>query len=389
MSFCKKCAALLCALNLSLSLCACSGGSIYSNYREIEELMIVRTMGFDLSDEGIRLSVSAGASGNGADLGENGASGSSALHADAPGVSLAMGTIQDYSAREDLFFAHTSYLVVGESAARSGLDPIFSFIKRSAFMRLDVPVFVVLGGDASTLILGAENPQYSATEVLRSIERNVKKRGDCIVSSAGELSAELAASGSALICAVKLVSADAAMSDAQALTAIPAGYAVIKDGKMVGSIPMESARVVNLLMNETGPSEISVSTGGCTACVQFDKSSVEYSPRTENGVLCGIDVSLTLSAALIEFSGSYDEVSLNAALEDTLYQWTSEVLDTAAQLGCDFLRLGNTLERQSPEKLHGISTELESLLPELQYNIYVDAQIERSFDLALPDEDRG
>lgn len=388
MSIGKKCTALLCALSLAAGLCGCSGGSIYSNYREIEELMIVRTMGFDLSDEGIRLSVSAGASGNGSESSDDAAA-RSALHAEAPGVSLAMGTIQDYSAREDLFFAHTSYLVIGEDAAREGLDPILSFIKRSAFMRLDVPVFAVLKGEASGLILGAENSQYSATEVLRSLERNVKKRGDCIVSTAGELSGELSSTGSALICAIELVNAEAAVSGAQALTAIPAGYAIIRDGKMVGSLPMESARAVNLLMNRAGPSEIAISTDNCTACVQFDKCSAEFSPRTENGQLCGIDLSLTLSAALIEFSGSYDEEKMNLALESTLYRWTDEVLRTAAQLGCDFLHLGNTLERQSPEKLYGLSTRLEELLPQLQYNIYVDAQIKRSFDLALPDDSKG
>lgn len=385
MSIAKKCTALLCATGVAVSLGGCSsGGSIYSNYRETEELMIVQTMGFDRAGDDIRLSVSAGASGSSDTSAPDSGSGTSALLAQAPSVSLAMDKMQDHSAREDLFFAHTAYIVIGEAAARDGLDAYLSFVKRSVFLRLDVPVFAVLGGEASELILGAENEQYSATEVLRSLERNVKLRGDCMVTSAGMLSASLAETGGALICAVRLVDAGDTVSGVQALTALPAGYAVIKGDRMVGELPMEYARGAALLMNKSGPSQISISTGSCTACVQFDESSAELEPVTEQGELTGIDIHLTLSASLIEFDGDYDDAAANAALGDTLREWIGAVLDAAVRLRCDFLRLGCTLEHDHPERMRGMTRGLEQLLPLLQYNIYVDTEISRSFDLALP-----
>lgn len=46
----KKFAALL--MSVLLALTGCSGGSIYSNYRDIAQLLVVRTMGFDSSDSG-------------------------------------------------------------------------------------------------------------------------------------------------------------------------------------------------------------------------------------------------------------------------------------------------------------------------------------------------
>ena len=52
----KKFAALL--MSVLLALTGCSGGSIYSNYRDIAQLLVVRTMGFDSSDSGgVTLSV--------------------------------------------------------------------------------------------------------------------------------------------------------------------------------------------------------------------------------------------------------------------------------------------------------------------------------------------
>ena len=48
------------ALVLAALLTGCSGGSIYSNYRELEQLMVIQTMGFDWAESGVRLSASSG-----------------------------------------------------------------------------------------------------------------------------------------------------------------------------------------------------------------------------------------------------------------------------------------------------------------------------------------
>ena len=41
-----------------LPLSGCGGGSIYANYREVEHLQPVQTLGMDASDIGVRLTVS-------------------------------------------------------------------------------------------------------------------------------------------------------------------------------------------------------------------------------------------------------------------------------------------------------------------------------------------
>ena len=47
-------------LSLVFPASGCSGGSIYSNYRDIAELTVVRTLGFDLTPEGAaRISAAA------------------------------------------------------------------------------------------------------------------------------------------------------------------------------------------------------------------------------------------------------------------------------------------------------------------------------------------
>ena len=54
----RKLIAILCALGVAVLSAGCSGGSIYSNYRDIAELMIVQTLGFDsMPDGGVTVSV--------------------------------------------------------------------------------------------------------------------------------------------------------------------------------------------------------------------------------------------------------------------------------------------------------------------------------------------
>ena len=67
----RKLIAILCALGVAVLSAGCSGGSIYSNYRDIAELMIVQTLGFDsMPDGGVTVSVSAeGSSGAGSEDG--------------------------------------------------------------------------------------------------------------------------------------------------------------------------------------------------------------------------------------------------------------------------------------------------------------------------------
>lgn len=99
-------------LVLAALLTGCSGGSIYSNYRELEQLMVIQTLGFDRTSGGVRLSASSGSDsaggGGGGGGGESGAeqsgsAGVARLAAEAPSFTLAEEKMQDYSAREDLF----------------------------------------------------------------------------------------------------------------------------------------------------------------------------------------------------------------------------------------------------------------------------------------------
>ena len=377
---------------LAALLSGCSGGSVYSNYREIEQLMVIQTMGFDYAKSGVRLSASSGsdsAGGGGGGNAKGGEQGGSAqvarLSAEAESFSLAKERMQDYSAREDLYFAHTSYIAVGGESAKKSVMPFFDYIERSPELRLDIPLFVVTNGAASELVLGAGGESYDATSVLRSLERNLTLRGDGVIYNAAQIVTALDTNGCALISAVKAVKADESVKEAKQseLTAIPDGYTVIKNGKAVGSIPIEYARGVNILQNKVGPSSVELDTDGTRATVQLDKCSCDINPVFDGEHLAGLDIQITLTAALSETADSIETQKLSRALANTAKLWVTKVLGISQSLECDFLQLGSVLERKEPKRLAGMSSDLSESLPSIYYNVGVEAEVNRSFDVGL------
>lgn len=340
-----------------LVLCAAllfGGSGLYGNFRETEKLTVIQTVGVDAAPAGVVLSAAADEK--------------TKLCAAAPDLSAAQEKLQDISPGGELFFAHTAYALLGEAQARQGIAAFADLIGRSTFFRLDMPVFVTLGGEASGLVLSAAD----ATELLRSTERNLEKRGSCHVYSVGEVVADLDRSGAALLCAVK--TAEAKSSDPEAengeLCAEPAGYAILKDGRLVGSLDPDAALGVELLLNRAGPAVVPL--GG--SAVQLDKAKCELAPEIEDGRITALSITLTVSAALLEKGGAAD---LAAELEQELKTRLSAALDKAVALDCDFMQLRDAVAAAKPLRYRTLTLDPKSL----RYTVKVDAAIDRSFDL--------
>ena len=158
----KKALALVLAALLTLSGCS-QTDTIYANFRAVEDLQLVQTFGFDWEDGEITVTVSSGE--------ETDKLPSSLLSASAPDIPQAIEKLQDWSAREDLFFAHIRYVLVGEEAARHGLETLLDWFERGIQTRLDLPIFVVEGGTARELISGSSDKLYKLMELF--IEKGI------------------------------------------------------------------------------------------------------------------------------------------------------------------------------------------------------------------------
>ena len=373
----KKFIAALCALSLMLTASGCSGGSIYSNYRDIAELLVIQTLGFDLSDAGVRLSVSAeGSTGAGKD---NEGKTPVRLSVDAQSMTEAQDALQHYSGGLRLFFGHTAYIVLGENVLNTDTAQFFDCIERDAAFRLCIPVFAA-SGSASELVMGAGADEHDATRLMRAVTENLRLRGDAHIFTAAEIVSSLDWNCSALIRAVKAVPADTIDPDAAEgeMAIVPDGYTIINNNKAAGHIPMELARGVSLILNEAGSMPVVVGN----ATLQIDRSSCELEPVFGDG-LEGVAININISASLAEARGDFDPGELTREFEAEARSWVEDVLELQKSSACDFLHLGSALEIRHPQRLRGASENFALIAPGLDFTVRVTADLDRSFHLDL------
>ena len=96
---------LLCAVEL---LVFTGRGGLRARYREVEQLLVIQTMGLDDYRGGVTLSLAA--------MGEADR-GVTRLRADGASISAAMERIRGYSYEDELFCPHIRQLLIGEQAA--------------------------------------------------------------------------------------------------------------------------------------------------------------------------------------------------------------------------------------------------------------------------------
>ena len=407
----KRGLSLLIIICMLLSLSGCSG--IYSNFRELERLLVIQTMGIDFAEEGVGISLASGAKSDG----------SSPVRLFSTGVSVtsAIAHILSYSQEQELFLSHTSHVVLGEEAAKNGINGYLSYICRSPNLRTDIPLYIVKGGTAQEAVMQVGDGSKGISEVLEAVRANVDERGDSKAFSASDLLRDLERNGSGLVCAIECSPSiqeggtkqeggsgsssgtDSAESpdstggsgggeekqEKQALTAAAVGYGVIRGDRLCAYIDKEQAIGVGLLLNIVGISNIVVKDRYATpVTLELDQGSSEIKPVwAEDGSLEMLDIQIKAAANIAEIGGGghfsepdYEDY-LTAQLETAVSERVSSVIQLSKTLQADFLGLGNIVEMDDAEKYRALGGDFASLLPGLTVRISVSGQIKHTNDI--------
>ena len=404
----KRGISLLIIFFLLLSLSGCSG--IYSNFRELERLLVIQTMGIDCAEEGVGISLASGAKSDG----------SSPVRLFSTGVSItsAIAHILSYSQEQELFLSHTGHVVLGEEAVQNGIRGYLSFICRSPNLRTDIPLYIVKGGTAQEAVMQVGDGSKGISEVLEAVRANVDERGDSKAFSASDLLRDLERNGSGLICAIECSPSiqeggtkqegdsgssgtDSAESpdtgggdekqekESQALTAAAVGYGVIRGDRLCAYIDKEQAIGVGLLLNIVGISDIVVKDRYATpVTLELDQGGSTIKPVwAEDGSLEMLDIQVKAAANIAEIGGGghfgepdYEDY-LKAQLETAISERVSAVIRLSKTLQADFLGLGSIVEMDNAEKYRALGGDLASLLPELPVRISVSGQIKHTNDI--------
>ena len=365
------------ALALSL-LSGCSlGRGVYSNYRPLEELRLVETFGLDLDGDGLLLSASA--------LPD--ASGGAVLSARAAALAPGLEALQDRAVRGQVFFAHTQYLVLGQSYAEAGVGGLFDYVERDIHTRMGTGLFVVRDGTAASLVTGA-GADWDVSGVLASVRRETAARGDSHVFDLRETAVELSEYGAALVCALRIVSSSGGVYDVQpGLAAVPAGFGVLKDGRLIGFLDESEALAASLLRGTLGAVPVLLpdgSGGAVTVEVRCARPELRCS-RTADGKLL-LEIAAKPEAVIAAADGGADVTdasaleAMTAALNARVRDAIAHTVSRAQAMDADFPAFGRAL------RLSGVDPAAlpPDWLRTLAVCVTADTTLTRSYDMGAP-----
>lgn len=359
----------LCVLLLCLT--GCSGNSLYAGHQDLERLLPIQTLGIDASEGAIALSVSSGISEE--------SSQPLVLHTAAVGIEAAIQQLQEYSPRDELYYAHVQCILVGQEAAETDLEGILRWVERSPDMRMGTAMFVIKGSAAQAVITASDGLS-DVTEQLASLEREARLFGRHIYSLR-EISSSLAEENCSLCLAIEAVPTQGTVfsNDASASALLPADYAVLQDGALIGFLSQEESLGADLLAGGVSGSRVIVD-GNTLELI--DGSISVRGQWGKAGDLEGLVLQGSLRAGILEqaVGQETDLHSLDDALSLAAQQWLSQAVAQSQALNCDFLRLGNAADRDSPK---GFSLdEWEDIFPTLSVTVEIEGEVDRSYDLA-------
>ena len=368
--------ALVCAL-----FCSCGGTTVYYDYREIENLVIIETIGIDSSPSGVTVTVCSGTALD--------KTAPRIIKATAPTIAQALDAIQHDPSASSPFYSHVDHVVIGEQAASEGVARYLDYIFRTTEIRFGANMFIVKGGNASELIETVSSDSVSVTEMLSSIEDTIGKTGKGVLFSCEEVSANIAENGSSVALAIERGGGDG-------MTAGPAGLAVLDEGSLTGFVPKELAHSASVLLGARSLGTITVESefGGRTV-LKYSYVSADVKPMFSDGEMSGLEITVTCrfnveeAAEDIDLLDSETRRALAAAAASQELENVSAVVRLSQQMNTDFLGIKKHAAIKAPVKTAKMTVPWEEAYPSAAVEINVNAMLERTYDLSNPIDEGG
>lgn len=435
----KRYISILIIISSLLSLGGCGG--IHTNYREIQQLMVVQTMGLDREEGSVRVSMAAAAEASG--------SGPRRMSATGGTVSTAIRRAYELSYEEEIFFSHVNHILIGEAAAEEDMDSFLDYLYQSPELRIDIPLYIVREGTAEQAVMEVGDGSRGISEVMQAVREIFATASNSQVFTVADTIRSLDRYGSALICAIRCEpgsesfvpqtsgnsgsdggeggqgekkqddgenqqtqaaqeeentqaagnedtgggeeqgEAEAAAQEGKPLMAGIAGYGVIRDGKLCKYLEPELSVAVGLMTGGVPISFIAVEDMDGRPCsLEVYEGSAQLNPVWAGpGELKGLELQVEVTASVMESgpsqsSGTEEYINyLTGQLESAVSDQLNSLLQSSMQLKADFLGLAGKVERSSPENFRLMEQDFTEVLPSLELQISVSGRLSHTNDM--------
>ncbi len=373
---------LLLPLFLCLIFSGCTKGLVFQDYREIDQMTPVQTLGIDRNGDLVTATASTISDG-----------GSVVLKNSSLTVSRAIREMQNYTEKKYIFYGHTAHLLVGEAEAARGISRCLEFVERDSEVRLDTDLYVVQQGTAEKVISACSSGENSIGDLLDSLNKDVQLMSESYVFSCGDTAEALEERGCALVSAVALRDSDNLLQGGNGPSLQSCGYAIVTKNGLLGYLDRNLARGANLLMDKSGSDVLEVSCGNRLLAARLTDSQCRYTPRFEADRLAGLEIAITVRCNVDDLLPPEQTVSesiiheLEAALASLEQTRAETVLCLSQELNADFCGLGLRVRQAAPLRFDQMEESWRECFPGLDISVAVQAKLERSYDAGLNKEE--
>lgn len=304
--------------------------------------------------------------------------------------------------QKHLSWFHTKYIIVGEDAARQGVDKLFSFFTEDDETRLLYKVAIAKGMSAKEFLQFASASKDGLGDYLDNLFDEVKRTGKSREVHLLNYAIDRETSWNDAFMPALEISKNSASTGSQESGGSGGkgeeseqeylikliGFALFNGDKLCGFLEGSAAFPVNILNNEAKGAQVTVTgQNGHSVSLQLMQCKTDIKP-VYNPLLVKVDVSMDFN--LVDYhdgDNPLDNDFCNSIEEQINEQIKNNIADSIKYMQSvksDAVDFGDKFYHSNPYKWQGIKDDWRNLFPQVSFNVNVDSNIKSTYEFKEP-----
>lgn len=338
----RKLLSVLFGLALGLLLTGCGRGLPQS--REMDNMILMSTLGVDVGEEdAVALTASGSRGTDPVTL--------SAARPTLAGAFLALRGMGDGY----VFFGHADRLLLGEElAARGGVEEVLFHFSQAEELGLGTQVWLIRDNSAQSALEAAK--ETGVGDRLTSLWQQARFSGAGVTCTAGETLTRLLENGSALLPALTVGEKPLLQTG---------GYAVLTGEGLAGFLTGEQARGLELALERPGAGLLELEG----TAVRLRMATLTCVPRCQDGLVSGLELDLRLIAQREQSRGQPDPQMLREEVARRAQRQLTAAVKQLQVWNADCLGLKQMAGSARPEVWNLLCRQWEQRFPRLELEV--------------------
>ncbi len=276
--------------------------------------------------------------------------------------------------KKNLTLAQTGMFLIGERAAKKGIEQSIDFLKRDETIKMEALIYIIKGEEAQEFIKKAMKKKQIIHENLDAMKQKqlkfVTRNENTLVNVLNDMEQKY----SCLLIPYLITEEGGFLIE---------GYAVFDQLKLYDYLDHETSDGVNFLRNSIRTFPVYLKEG-VDLSVTYTKTKLKAKVEDQ---LITVTIKVDFETAFKEITANTDVFTmselnrLTTEQEEYVLDFLQKPVDYSIKNGLDILRLARLVENQNVSKWSDIRDNWSNMISEVRYEYVVRSKITKSFIL--------